>query len=164
MTKDKITDKKERLIVGLMIVNADKHVFVGRRFDCKDTKFDSWQMPQGGIDPGEIPSETAFREMKEEIGCNNADIIAESTEWYSYQFPKELQSKLWNGHFDGNKQRWFLMRFRGQDADINLNLTDHPEFIEWKWVHYSLLTELIVPFKREVYTQAVQEFSWYFES
>eukprot|EP01037_Dinobryon_pediforme_P013640 gene13640-13755_t len=103
-----------------MLVNADKKVFV------------VWQMPQGGIDSGEHLEEALWREMDEEIGCSKGEIIAESKEWYSYDLPLDLQIRLWGGRFQGQKQKWFLVKFLGDEKDINLN-THYPEFSSWKW-------------------------------
>lgn len=140
--------------VGIMLVNADNMVFVGKRID---TTLDAWQMPQGGIDDGEEASEAALRELEEEIGTNNAEIIVESTEWFSYELPDKLIPKIWNGKYRGQRQRWFAMRFLGADSDVNIN-TKHPEFCEWRWASIPDLPGLIVPFKREIYTKVIAEF------
>lgn len=141
--------------VGLMIVNKEGLVFVGKRVD---TKFDGWQMPQGGIDIGETPSSAAMREMEEEIGSNKGQIIAESKYWYSYDLPPFLIPRLWEGSFRGQKQKWFLIRFTGTDKDININ-TRHPEFVKWQWTNLEQLSSIIVPFKRKLYEAVIKEFS-----
>lgn len=141
--------------VGVMLLNADDWVFVARRIDMVS---EAWQMPQGGIDAGESPTQAALRELEEEVGTNKAAIIAESRDWLTYDLPEELVGKLWGGRFRGQKQKWFAMRFTGTDSDINIE-TEHPEFCEWKWVPMHTLPDLIVPFKRENYRLLVAEFS-----
>ncbi|BDU60317.1 RNA pyrophosphohydrolase [Candidatus Rickettsia kotlanii] len=140
--------------VGMMILNADNHIFVGKRID---TKISAWQMPQGGIVPGETPSIAAMREMLEEIGSDKGYIIAESKFWYSYDVPSFLIPKLWNGNFRGQKQRWFLIRFTGNNEDININ-TSNPEFNQWRWASLDELLSIIIPFKRKLYQAVVKEF------
>lgn len=140
--------------VGMMIVNSEGKIFVGRRID---TKIEAWQMPQGGIDLGETPSSAALREMVEEIGSNKGHILAESRYWYSYDLPKFLIPKLWNGNFRGQKQKWFLIRFTGTNEDINIH-TNTPEFSEWRWASLEELLAIIVPFKRKLYTAVINEF------
>ena len=114
-------------------------------------------MPQGGIDQGEEPQQTAFRELKEEIGTNNAEIIARSKDWLTYDLPDDIIGKVWGGKFRGQKQIWFLMRFLGQDSDIDLDY-HNPEFNAWKWVEVAEVPKLIVPFKRDLYQAIVREF------
>lgn len=140
--------------VGMMIVDKNDRVFVGKRID---SKVNGWQMPQGGIDLGETPSSAALREMKEEIGSNKGEIIAESKNWYSYRVPNFLIPKLWNGQYCGQRQKWFLIRFIGKDSDININ-TEHPEFDQWKWIDFDQLLIDIIPFKLKLYKQVIQEF------
>lgn len=140
--------------VGLMILNEKLEVFVGRRVDSKS---EAWQMPQGGIDDGEHPKEAVLREMKEEIGTNNAQIIAETQQWYHYELPFYLISKLWNGRYRGQRQKWFLLKYLGNDSDINIHST-HMEFIDWKWVKIEELTQIIVPFKKNLYISVIEEF------
>lgn len=143
-----------RLGVGMMIINNKNKVFLGRR---KDSKIATWQMPQGGMNIGETPSKAAFREMEEEIGSKKGIIIAETKNWYSYEIPKFMISKLWNGSYRGQKQKWFLIKFEGSDEDININ-TSEPEFCEWRWVDVSELPNIIVPFKRKLYEEVIKEF------
>ena len=138
----------------MMIVNQYNKVFVGRRID---TKIEAWQMPQGGIDVGETPSSAALREMSEEIGSDKGYIIAESKYWYSYDLPKFLIPKLWNGSFRGQKQKWFLIKFTGTDEDININ-TSNAEFNKWQWVDFRELLNIIIPFKRRLYQSVIEEF------
>ena len=143
-----------RPCVGMMILNATNHVFVARRID---TLVEAWQMPQGGIDDGEDPKSAVLREMEEEIGTNKAEILGESREWLSYDLPEHLVPQLWGGKYRGQKQKWFCLRFTGTDSDINI-ATKHPEFSQWKWVKPAYVPDLIVPFKRELYTKIVEEF------
>lgn len=153
-----MTSKFEHLpyrpCVGIMMINQDNKVFVGKRID---TRSDAWQMPQGGIDEGEDATEAVLRELEEEVGTNKAEIVAESEHWHSYDLPDYLVPKLWNGRYRGQKQRWFLLRFTGEDADINIE-TEIPEFLEWKWSEIDDLPQIIVPFKRRLYMQIVEEF------
>jgi len=137
-----------------MLLNAWSDVFVAQRID---TPSDAWQMPQGGIDRGETPLDAAWREMEEEIGTRKATLLAESRDWYRYDLPAELLSRLWHGRYRGQEQKWFAFRFTGDDADIDL-LTDHAEFCNWKWTPMATLPSLIVAFKRRLYTDLVAEF------
>jgi len=140
--------------VGMMILDQNNMVFVGKRID---TRISAWQMPQGGIELGETPSAAALREMSEEIGSDNGYIITESKFWYSYDLPKFLIPRLWNGAFRGQKQKWFLIRFMGTSDDINIH-TSNPEFNEWRWVSIEELPSIIVPFKRKLYEAVIEEF------
>ena len=152
--ENNIMDRPFRKGVGMMILDKNNRVFVGKRIDSKSN---GWQMPQGGIDLGETPSSAALREMEEEIGSRKAEIIAESKKWYSYRVPVFLIPRLWNGKYRGQKQKWFLIRFLGKDSDININ-TKHPEFDAWKWVKYDELLSDIIPFKLKLYKQVIEEF------
>lgn len=143
-----------RLGVGMMIINDKNQVFVGKRVDAK---LHAWQMPQGGIHLGETPSKAALREMKEEIGSSSGYIIAESKNWYSYDIPKFLIPKLWDGNYKGQKQKWFLIKFTGSDEDINI-ATDHQEFLEWRWADIQQLYDIIIPFKKKLYKAVLDEF------
>lgn len=147
-------DRPYRPCVGLMVINDSGQVFVGNRID---TPGDHWQMPQGGIDEDETPSDAALRELKEEIGTDNAVILGESESWYAYDLPRELSRKIWKGRYRGQTQKWFLLLFRGEDRDIDLQ-AHHPEFSEWQWVSLERLSDLIVPFKRDTYERVVTEF------
>jgi putative (di)nucleoside polyphosphate hydrolase len=146
-----------RPCVGIMLANRQGHVFVGQRIDSKEG--DAWQMPQGGIDKGESPEEALIRELDEETGiaAHFVDVIARSAHEHLYDLPDELIGKLWGGKYRGQAQRWFLVRFKGEDSDINI-ATAHPEFDAWRWAEADQLVELIVPFKRPVYRDVVQEF------
>lgn len=150
-----ITKLPYRPCVGIMLVNQDGLVFVAKRID---SELEAWQMPQGGIDEGEATDVAAFRELEEETGVTGATIIAESDEWHPYDIPAAMVPKVWGGKYRGQKQKWFLMRFNGADADINIE-TAEPEFSEWKWAEPQQLPELIVPFKRELYTNILAEFA-----
>jgi putative (di)nucleoside polyphosphate hydrolase len=138
-----------------MLVNERGHVLVARRADMPATP--AWQMPQGGIDWGETPREAAMRELEEEIGTAKAEIVAESRDWLTYDFPRDLAGRRWDGRFRGQRQKWFLMRFTGCDADIDLG-SRHAEFDAFRWVDLERLPELIVAFKRQVYVEIVSEF------
>lgn len=147
-----------RPCVGVMLVNAAGDVFVGQRIDAKEG--DRWQMPQGGIDKGEDIPTAAFRELSEETGVDAglAEIVATSADEHLYDLPEELLGKLWGGKYRGQRQAWVLMRFTGNDDDIDLDAHDPPEFLAWKWVRPGELEDLIVPFKRRVYRAVVEEF------
>ena len=143
--------------VGIALLNADDLVFVGQRID---QTAEAWQMPQGGIDPGEDPLTAAMREMGEEIGVapELAEVIAESRGWLSYDLPPDLADKVWHGKYRGQRQKWYLARFKGGDADINI-ATEHPEFNAWRWAPFRSLPDIIVPFKRPIYEMIVAEFA-----
>ena len=145
--------------VGVMLLNREGKVFVGARIDNTD---EAWQMPQGGMDKGEEPWDTALREVQEETGISPrlVEKIAACPERMKYDLPPELQGKLWGGKWRGQDQDWFLARFLGTDADVNIH-TEHPEFREWKWIAPEQLPDLIVPFKRELYRQLLREFADY---
>ncbi|MDE2561712.1 MAG: RNA pyrophosphohydrolase [Sphingomonadales bacterium] len=147
-----------RPCAGLMLVNGDGRVFVGKRIDNKEG--DAWQMPQGGIDDGEDFLAAAMRELREETGVADTlvTVLAESREEYFYDLPDELLGKLWKGKYRGQRQRWMLLRFTGAEADIRLDAHQPPEFCEYKWVMPEELPDLIVPFKRRVYRQVLEEF------
>ncbi len=140
--------------VGIMLLNGEGKVFTGQRLD---SKLEAWQMPQGGIDPGEEPLTTAFRELAEETGITQAEVIAEAKEWLYYDLPDELIGTIWKGRYAGQRQKWFAMRFLGTDADIDI-ATAHPEFRSWRWSTLAELADMIVPFKRDLYAAVLAEF------
>jgi putative (di)nucleoside polyphosphate hydrolase len=143
-----------RPCVGLMLINRAGLVFVAQR---REQLVEAWQMPQGGVDPGEDPQAAAFRELEEEIGTANAEMIAQSARWLTYDLPEHLVGKVWGGRYRGQTMKWFLLRFLGEDSDINLE-TAHPEFSQWRWAGLDEIADLIVPFKRALYDQVVAEF------
>ena len=147
-----------RPCVGIMLVNHAGRVFVGKRIDNRESE--AWQMPQGGIDDGEELHLAALRELEEETGIapHLVTIIAEPREELLYDLPDFLMGRMWGGRYRGQRQKWLLMRFNGQDADIRLDAHEHAEFEAWQWVEPDQLPELIVPFKKRVYRQVVEEF------
>ncbi|MDV7338160.1 RNA pyrophosphohydrolase [Terasakiella sp. A23] len=152
MAKNK-KDLPYRPCVGICVLNKDGQVFVAERLDTPG----AWQMPQGGIDKGEDPQDAALRELEEEIGTNKGSILARTEDWLYYDLPDDLIGKVWKGKYRGQKQIWFALRFEGEDKDIDIN-TKHPEFSRWKWVDLAETVELIVPFKRELYQEIVNQF------
>lgn len=147
-------DSSYRPGIGIMLLNARGDVFVARRTGVQG---EAWQMPQGGIDGGETPQQAALRELKEEIGTNNAEIIAESGRWLCYDVPDEFARKAWAGRWKGQRQKWFVMLFKGTDSDIDLE-GSHPEFNAWRWVPVSELPALAASFKRQLYFDVIGEF------
>ena len=133
--------------IGVIILNEKNEVFVGKR---KDNPIDKWQMPQGGIDKDETPEIAMKRELAEETSIKTITILKEINGWLEYELPPNLLGKIWKGRFRGQKQKWFIVRFLGKENEINLN-TQYPEFIEWKWVNYEILPNIIVDFKKKVY-------------
>ena len=142
-----------RLGVGIIILNKKNEVFVGKR---KDNPTDKWQMPQGGVNNGEDFITAMKRELLEETSIKNFKIIKEVENMYEYELPENLVGIIWKGKFRGQKQKWFINRFLGQDEEINLK-TKHPEFIEWKWIKPMMLPKVIVDFKRKLYLNLLKE-------
>ena len=139
--------------VGIMLVNKEKKIFVGKRIDNRA----AWQMPQGGVDQDENIVDAAKRELKEETGVSSIKIIKKSDKIYTYDLPDYLLGKIWKGRFKGQEQTWFLAQFLGEDDEINLD-QKNAEFKKWKWVNIDELPDLIVPFKKELYQELVKEF------
>jgi putative (di)nucleoside polyphosphate hydrolase len=146
-----------RPCAGVMLVNREGRVFVGQRLD---SKIEAWQMPQGGIDPGEGPLDAAYRELWEETGVarEHVELVASAPDELRYDLPDELIGQVWKGKWRGQRQRWFLFRFLGEDEDVNI-ATAEPEFRAWRWAEPADLPELIVPFKRDLYRQLLDVFA-----
>ena len=136
-----------RLGVGIIVLNKENKVFVGKR---KDNPINKWQMPQGGVDRGENLVNAMKRELKEETSIRSIEILKELEGWIEYELPDYLLGKIWRGKYRGQKQKWFIVRFLGRDEEINLKTT-HPEFIEWQWLDIENLPSVIVHFKKKVY-------------
>jgi putative (di)nucleoside polyphosphate hydrolase len=159
-----------RPCVGIMLVNASNHVFIGRRVKEAGPEHVSedhaWQMPQGGIDEGEDPFEAALRELREETNVTSVSLIAEAPEWFSYELPKDVAKQAWKGRYRGQTQKWFAFRFEGEESEINIHDpagAPHPEFDEWRWERPDRLSALVIPFKRAVYEQVVTVLVPHFE-
>ena len=135
--------------VGVALLNNNNQIFVAKRIDNPN---DFWQMPQGGIDIGEKPLEAAFRELKEETSIKSVELIKELDGTLTYDLPDRLLGIIWKGKYKGQKQKWFLMRFIGNDSEININTTN-PEFLDWKWIDLDLITDVVVDFKHHVYKE-----------
>jgi len=135
--------------VGIVVLNKDNKVFVAKRIDNPKN---FWQMPQGGLDEGEDFLKAAFRELEEETSIKNVELVKELDGTITYELPDRLLGLIWKGKYRGQKQKWFLMRFLGEDKEINIK-TKHPEFLEWKWVELDKITDLVVDFKLHVYQE-----------
>ena len=147
--------KPYRKCVGMMILNNNKEILVGKRIDHPSG---FWQMPQGGIDEYENPEEAVWREMMEEIGTNNVTLIKTSNQWLNYDIPNDtLKTLPWGRKYKGQTQKWFAFKFTGNDQEINVGTTN-PEFSEWKWVRIDSIVDNIVPFKRDIYSTILKEF------
>jgi len=142
-----------RLGVGIVLLNSENKIFVGKRID---NPVNSWQMPQGGVDKNENLLNAAFRELREETGVKNVKLIKEIDTWLTYDLPKNLLGKLWNGKYRGQRQRWFVMRFIGKDEEVNVK-TKNAEFKEWKWIAVDQLTNVVVDFKLQIYKKISEE-------
>ena len=142
-----------RIGVGAIVLNDNNHVFVGKR---KDNPIDKWQMPQGGVNEGEDYLKAMKTELYEETSIKNIDVLKEFNEWLEYDLPKNLLGIIWKGRFRGQKQKWFITRFTGNNNEININ-TEHAEFIEWKWLKMTELPNVIVDFKKDVYKKILIE-------
>lgn len=150
-----------RPCVGVMLLNRAGLVWIGRRADAPQEAEGPgtwWQMPQGGIDAGEDPAKAVLRELHEETGVTSARIIAESSQWLTYDLPPSLLGKAWGGRYRGQKQRWFVARFTGEDSEVNIAPPGHQiEFDKWRWADVSELQALVAPFKRDVYAAVLAE-------
>ena len=152
--KDK-TNLPLRIGVGIILINNENKVFVGKRID-NPKKF--WQMPQGGINNNESFFQAAKRELEEETGVTKIRLVKELDKWLIYNLPKNLLGKIWQGKYKGQKQKWFVMKFEGKDQEINVN-TCSPEFLDWKWVNPSELPKIVVNFKVDIYKKLLKELS-----
>ena len=152
-----------RPCVGMMVLNARGHAFIGRRTEGPE-HVDAehvWQMPQGGIDEGEDPYPAALRELHEETNIRSVEKLGEIKEWLSYDIPRPIASQAWKGKYRGQKQKWFALRFTGKESEIDIASPGghKPEFFEWRWEPVKNLPGLIIPFKRKVYERVVEDFS-----
>ena len=142
-----------RIGVGIILLNHKNNVFVGKRIDNPKN---SWQMPQGGVDQNENFLQAAKRELEEETGVKTVEVIKELNEWLTYDLPKNLLGKLWKGKYRGQKQKWFIMKFVGENREINVK-TKNPEFLDWKWIEPSELPAVAVDFKINIYRKIAKE-------
>jgi len=140
--------------VGIVVINPNKKIFVGKRIDNHS---DAWQMPQGGLDAGEDEDKAMFRELAEETGIKDVKVLSKSSNYLYYNLPYKLQKKFWGGKFLGQKQRWYLVEFLGDDKMINVT-TEDPEFSEWKWISKEEIIDVIVSFKKDLYRNVINEF------
>jgi putative (di)nucleoside polyphosphate hydrolase len=157
-------DLPYRPCVGVMVLNRDGRAFIGRRIEGPEhiDPTHSWQMPQGGIDPGEEPWPAALRELHEETNIRSVERLAEIDEWLRYDIPREIVGQAWKGKYRGQKQKWFALRFTGTESEIDLANpagSHEPEFSTWRWEPMQNVPDLVVPFKRAVYERVVREFS-----
>ena len=144
-----------RQCAGIVLFNGSGMVLVGKRIDQIS---EAWQMPQGGIDANEEPLEAALRELEEEINTANVEILAESKNWYQYDLPKNLRGKLWKGKYRGQNQKWFAMKYLGEDNEIQPQSVQKPEFDDWKWVDIEDLPRVAIKFKQDIYRSISVEF------
>ncbi len=142
-----------RIGVGIILLNHKNNIFVGKRIDNPNN---FWQMPQGGVEKNEIFFEAAKRELMEETGIKSIKLVKEFDGWFEYNLPKNLLGKIWNGKYRGQKQKWFVMKFLGNDNEINIK-TKHPEFLEWKWIELDKITDNVVDFKVNIYKKVKQK-------
>jgi putative (di)nucleoside polyphosphate hydrolase len=151
-----------RPCVGVVLIDARGLVFAGQRIDSAPGASPAWQMPQGGIDDGEKPREAAYRELWEETGVTRdmVEFVGKTHGWVTYDLPPDLLGRVWGGKYRGQRQKWFLFRFKGRDTDIKI-ATDHPEFAHWRWILADEMVENIVPFKRAVYEEVLRSFRAY---
>ena len=152
-----------RPCVGTMVLNRDGLVFIGRRFNGPEhvDLTHVWQMPQGGLDPGEDPYRAALRELAEETSIRSVELLAESSGWLAYDLPPDVAAHAWGGRYRGQTQKWYALRFTGEDSEIDIAHPcggHEPEFVEWRWAQMRELPDLIVPFKRKAYERIIAEF------
>ncbi len=153
-----------RLCVGIMLINPEGLVWLGKRLDSIIEDGRNWQMPQGGVDKDEATAAAAVRELAEETGTDKAEILSETQDWFNYDLPPHLLGTALKGKYRGQRQKWFAMRFTGTDTDFNVANPPgghQPEFSAWRWVAAKELPGLVVPFKRDVYTAVIAEFRAY---
>jgi putative (di)nucleoside polyphosphate hydrolase len=153
-----------RPCVGMMVLNRAGRVFIGRRTGGPEQvdSVHAWQMPQGGVDPGEDPFRCALRELQEETNITSVKRLAESREWFTYDLPAALVPQAWGGRYRGQRQKWYALRFGGEESEIDILHPaggHEPEFVEWRWAEMRQLPDLVVPFKRKVYEQVIAEFA-----
>ena len=153
-----------RPCVGIMVLNRDGRVFIGRRFNGPEhvDLTHVWQMPQGGLDPGEDPFKAALRELAEETSIRSVELLAESSGWLAYDLPPDVAAQAWGGRYRGQTQKWYALRFTGEDSEIDVvnPAGGHkPEFAEWRWEPMRNLADIVIGFKRKVYEQVVAEFA-----
>lgn len=166
MTEASEGDAPYRPCVGVALINREGLVFIGRRRSSAGPEHvddtHAWQMPQGGIDPGEEPLDAALRELHEETNVRSVSLIGEAANWYAYDLPPAVSARAWRGRYTGQKQKWFAFRFDGDEREIDIHQPGggrhRPEFDAWRWEQIDLLPELIIPFKRIVYENVVSEF------
>jgi putative (di)nucleoside polyphosphate hydrolase len=160
-----VEDLPYRLCVGVTVLDRSGRVFIGRRSEGPEHIDEThvWQMPQGGIDPGEDPWPAALRELYEETSIRSVERLGEITDWLAYDIPRDIVGQAWGGKYRGQTQKWFALRFTGDDREINVSSpgggAHEPEFIDWKWENIARLPDLVVPFKRSIYERVVREFS-----
>ncbi|MCF3630126.1 RNA pyrophosphohydrolase [Thalassospiraceae bacterium LMO-SO8] len=148
-----------RLGVGVLLLNDASRVWLGERIRRTGQQMDyPWQLPQGGLDEGEDPRDAVFRELEEETGTAKAEIIAETPDWLTYDLPADVRDRVWKGRFRGQRQKWYALRFLGEDGDFDLNTHHKPEFSQWRWAPLADLPALVVPFKRGLYHDLLAAF------
>ena len=150
---EKYKNRPFRIGVGIVVLNNQNKVLVGKRID---NPVDLWQMPQGGVNKNETLDKAAVRELEEETGIKKVELIKIIDNWMQYDLPNNLIGKIWKGKYRGQKQKWFIMRFSGKVQEINIK-TQRPEFLDWKWINFFELPKVVVSFKKEVYKKIVQE-------